>query len=306
MTPLISVLISVYNGESFIQESINSILNQSFKNFELIIVNDGSTDNTLNILNSFSDERIVIHNQNNTGLSVALNNGLRLAKGKYIARLDADDFALPNRLQLQYDFMESNPNYVLCGGFADVYDSLNNFIYTYKLPVYNNDIQEKMSSFNCIIHSTSFYKRDIALKIGGYYEPIRQYFEDYMFFSYLIKEGYVYNIPLPLISYTISPNSITSRNHNKRYDKLVRDVIGRGFIYESEKEYLFSYQSRVTNINLKTSNYHLLLARLYIIHQYNVPNFFSHLFLAFQRKPISVNLFYTIYVGLISGIKKIF
>ena len=132
MSPAISVLISVFNGESFIRDSINSILNQSFKNFELIIVNDGSSDNTLNILNSFSDERIVILNQNNTGLSVALNNGLAISTGKYIARLDADDFAFPNRLQLQYDFMESNPDYVLCGGFADVYDSDSNFIYTYK------------------------------------------------------------------------------------------------------------------------------------------------------------------------------
>ena len=103
---LVSVVLPVFNGEKFLTESINSILNQSFKKFELIVINDGSTDNSYEYIKKFKDTRLsVINNDKNIGLSNSLNKGILVAKGKYIARMDQDDISLPNRLKKQVAFM---------------------------------------------------------------------------------------------------------------------------------------------------------------------------------------------------------
>ena len=116
--PAITVLMAAYNAEQIISASIQAILDQDFTNFEFIIINDGSTDGTLNLLNAFAgkDSRIKIIDQANTGLTKALNHGLRHAQGEYIARIDADDIALPNRLSLQHSLMKKNKDIILSGG----------------------------------------------------------------------------------------------------------------------------------------------------------------------------------------------
>src|SRR5215212_8979259 len=106
MSPEISVILPVYNGEKFLGQAIESILGQSFPDFELIIVNDGSGDNSENIILSYTDKRVVyLKNQENSGLVSSLNRGVSVAKGKYIARMDADDISLPDRFKLQKDFL---------------------------------------------------------------------------------------------------------------------------------------------------------------------------------------------------------
>ena len=107
--PEISVLMPVYNGDKFLAKAVNSILNQTFNNFEFIIINDGSTDNSLTILKSFNDKRInIINNTENKGITFALNKGLKSAKGKYIARQDQDDISDPNRFLLQIEYLEKH------------------------------------------------------------------------------------------------------------------------------------------------------------------------------------------------------
>jgi len=172
--PAISVLMSAYNAEKYISESIESILNQTFNDFEFIIINDGSTDNTEKIIKSYNDKRIKYISQENIGVSKSLNRGLKIATGKYIAKLDADDVSYPERLEEQFKFMENNPTYVVCGCYADVIDESGNYIYVYNnIPSYDEDIRKTMNYKNCFIHSSTFYRREIALSIGGYYEPIR-------------------------------------------------------------------------------------------------------------------------------------
>src|SRR3989344_8977423 len=115
-TPPITVLLSVYNDSRFLKSAIESILNQTFSDFEFLVINDASTDNTAEIINSFSDPRLkTITNSHNLGLTKSLNIGLKEAQGKYIARLDADDISLPDRLKIQHDFMESHPDIALSG-----------------------------------------------------------------------------------------------------------------------------------------------------------------------------------------------
>ena len=122
--PLISVLMPVYNCSKYIYNSTISILNQTFSDFELIIIDDCSTDNTVDILRKFNDERIVlIVKQKNTGITNSLNYALDIAKGKYLARMDGDDISNIDRLEKQYEFMESHPDVVLCGGGYEVIKS---------------------------------------------------------------------------------------------------------------------------------------------------------------------------------------
>lgn len=115
--PLISVVMAVYNGADYLVPAIDSILQQTYSHFEFIIINDGSTDDTTKILQHYEqlDERIKVYAQANQGLPISLNRGIRLARGKYIARMDADDISLPERFAKQVEFMESHPEVGVCG-----------------------------------------------------------------------------------------------------------------------------------------------------------------------------------------------
>lgn len=113
--PLISVIMSVYNGEKYLREAVDSILKQTYKNFEFLIINDGSSDKSVEIINSYNDKRIILVNNNkNLGLPASLNKLIELSKGKYIARMDCDDICMPKRLEKQITFMENNPDVGLC------------------------------------------------------------------------------------------------------------------------------------------------------------------------------------------------
>ena len=120
-TPLVSVLMPVFNAEKYLREAIESILNQTFADFEFLILNDGSTDGSKEIILSYADTRIrYVENESNLGLIETLNKGIALCKGKYIARMDSDDISLPDRLRRQYRFMEKYPNIGVCGTWAKV------------------------------------------------------------------------------------------------------------------------------------------------------------------------------------------
>jgi glycosyltransferase involved in cell wall biosynthesis len=118
----ISVVLSIYNGEKFLKEAVDSILSQTFSAFEFIIINDGSTDSTDEIISQYTDSRIVyINNPTNRGLTNSLNIGLSRSRGKYIVRMDGDDIALPNRLQVQFDYMETHPETGICGSSTNLF-----------------------------------------------------------------------------------------------------------------------------------------------------------------------------------------
>jgi glycosyltransferase involved in cell wall biosynthesis len=125
--PLVSIIIPLYNAELFIADAIDSIINQTYTNWEGIVINDSSTDNSLRIVQSFSDKRIKVVNQaRKSGIVNALNAGIRAAGGKYIARMDADDICEPERIETQVKYMEANPEIILSGTRAAVIDSKGN------------------------------------------------------------------------------------------------------------------------------------------------------------------------------------
>lgn len=122
--PKVTVLMPVYNAEVYLEEAIESILDQTYRDFEFLIINDGSTDESKKIIESYTDRRIRLeNNKKNRGLNYSLNKGIDLARGKYIARMDADDVSLPDRLQVQVEFMDKNPDIGVCGSWFKFTDT---------------------------------------------------------------------------------------------------------------------------------------------------------------------------------------
>jgi glycosyltransferase involved in cell wall biosynthesis len=154
-----------YNVERYIGKAIDSILAQTFTDFELLIINDGSTDNTEMIIRSFDDDRIRLINQPNGGIAGALNMGLRNANATLIARFDADDICMPGRLIAQYDFMMKNPQYIIVGSDADYVDMNGDYVFTCSMPAHTNEEILKLELGKCpFIHSAVLFRRDFILQ----------------------------------------------------------------------------------------------------------------------------------------------
>ena len=168
--PKISVLMPVYNAEKFLHEAIDSILNQTFGDFEFIIINDASTDNSKQLILSYQDSRIRYYeNKTNLGVAKTLNKGLGLAKGKYIARMDADDISLPNRFELEYESLMTDKNLVLVCSLFDYIDERSVFLSTYRRAFSSEEIFYRLQFRNCFAHPTViFNKKVIVDDFGGY------------------------------------------------------------------------------------------------------------------------------------------
>ena len=169
LAPRVTVLMAVYNGERFLRPAIESILNQTFTDYELLIVDDASTDSTPAVIRSYQDPRIrVIHNERNVGARVSRNLGLQNARGEYVAVLDADDVAYPQRLVEQVVFLDAHPEIALLGSAYDSIDECGDRLQTLYQPTESLIIRWTLLFRNCIAHSTVMYRREAALQVGGY------------------------------------------------------------------------------------------------------------------------------------------
>ncbi|MEI6457090.1 MAG: glycosyltransferase family A protein [bacterium] len=176
--PKVSILMPVYNGRDYLRPALDSLLAQTFQDFEIVIVNDGSTDDTLAIIESYKDPRIVAVTQVNQGVARSLNNGLKVARGKYIRRHDADDTSTPDALQVQFDFMESHPDFVMVTSKCAFMTSNGKIAYDFKLPndKYFGDAPFRELSLDDFtadrvapaVHGTACFRRQEILDIGGY------------------------------------------------------------------------------------------------------------------------------------------
>ena len=209
----ISVLLCTYNDERTIKKCISCILSQSFIDFEFIIINDGSNDKTREIIGQYSelDKRIRVFDQENKGLTKALNKGIRIAKGKYIARIYADDISYKERLYRQYNFLEKNENIVLVGAQRIINDNIDNLIKKDQLPLITNEIREKAMNRNPFFHSLVMFKRDIIEKVGYYDESFR-YVQDYELWSRIIHDYETANLDEVLGEKNIEKSAISFRD----------------------------------------------------------------------------------------------
>jgi len=218
----ITVLMSVYNErEEYLKKSIRSILDQTFGNFEFLIINDGSTGEfCLKTLDEFSrkDPRIkIIHNPKNIGLTKSLNIGLSWAKGRYVARMDSDDFSDPKRLERQLKFMQENPDCALCGTWAVIIDKNDRIIGRKKGYSQYPEIKKSIIYINNFTHSSWFFRKTVILSIGGYSENLQKS-QDYDLLLKLIPRHKVVNIPEFLTYYRFRDDSISFKN-NKSQEK---------------------------------------------------------------------------------------
>lgn len=221
--PKVSVILPVYNGERFVRESIESVLGQTFTDFELIIINDGSTDGTGEILNSFTDPRIVLIERENRGLVDTLNEGLSFAHGEYVARIDADDVMLPERLAKQVAYLDEHPKVAVLGGWAEIINGAGEVIGSYKYPpTGKGGLRAYILKHNPLIHPTVMYRRDAILRVGGY----RQYrhIEDYELWTRVLAKYRGANLPEIIIKYRVHGGSITSKH---RYQMLITGILIR-------------------------------------------------------------------------------
>jgi glycosyltransferase involved in cell wall biosynthesis len=221
-SPQISVLMPIYNGGSDLQKALDSVLRQTFSDFEVIAINDGSKDNSVAILNGISDPRIRVIHQENMGLAATLNRGLSLARGKLIARQDQDDLSKPNRFAQQIAFMESNLNCILLGTAAEIWVGDEPSERTHDHPTEHSQLEFDLLFNNPFVHSSVMMRRDAVLEVGGYTtDKNRQPPEDYELWSRLARKGKVANLAERLLVYREVPQSMSRTGPNPFLDRLV-------------------------------------------------------------------------------------
>lgn len=210
--PIVSVVMSVLNGERFLQEAVESILNQTFDQFEFIIINDGSSDNTPSILDSYRvrDSRVQVYHQENRGLVESLNRGCRLATGKYIARMDADDVAVRERLMWQVEFMEKHEETGAVGGAFEVIDGSGASILTYRTPVGDREIKLALTRFCALLHPTVLMRRDVFFAVGQYRKVVVDA-EDYDLFLRIAEHCQLANLDRVVLRYRLHPSQVCVR-----------------------------------------------------------------------------------------------
>ena len=212
VTPTVSVVMPAFNAAEFIDEAISSILEQTFRDFEFIIVDDGSTDDTADILQKYAgaDGRVRVFRQANQGVIAALNCGCRMAQGQFIARMDADDVSLPQRFDRQLEFLKGHPEIGILGTWASEIDKQGSVIGTWCLPASPKVLKWTHFFRVGVIHPTVLMRREILEKVN-FYRPEAMYADDWDLWlraSAITEFG---NTPEILFKYRISGKNISKR-----------------------------------------------------------------------------------------------
>jgi glycosyltransferase involved in cell wall biosynthesis len=206
MKPLISVVLPVYNVEKYIKECMDSILNQTLQDFEVLVIDDSSTDNTLKIIESYKDSRIVIiKKETNRGLVSSLNLGFEVARGKYIARVDGDDINALDRFQKQIQFLELNKHIDICGSALKLIDENECKIVTY--PRTDEEIKAKLLISCSIAHPTIILRKEAFYNIN--YDINYKHAEDYELWSRIIETHRFYNLQEVLYYYRVHEEQVS-------------------------------------------------------------------------------------------------
>ena len=288
---MVSVILPAYNAEGTIGEAIKSIIDQTYKDWELLVIDDGSTDNTKAVIQSFEDPRIkYIENEGNKKLIYTLNRGLEMATGKYIARMDADDISKPDRFQKQVDFMEGNPECIVCGTFIQMFKDSENI--GKPVGIFGDDavLKEYLYRDSCFAHPSVMMRTDCIKKTGIHYNTECLHVEDYKFWIDLVPYGSFYNIPEALLRYRVDDNQVSRkfrdiqvRNSNRiRKEYIMSTIRNDDFISDIENGITIDTIKKTKNLGLKTV---YLLEILYLsLNQYRIREFMYLVFSCDIRK----------------------
>ena len=215
VSPLVSILMPVYNTAPYLKEAMDSILSQTFKDFELIVLNDCSPDNADEILDMYNDPRIVRYKgERNMGLSNVLNAGMDMARGKYIARMDSDDISLPNRLEVQVKYMEEHPDIDLCSCGMKMFGAKDDIWVRDSDP---EKVKVTALLFSPILHASSIWKKESFDKYGLRFRQEMVPAEDYDMWCRALSKGLkLVNLPNVLYRYRIHPSQATTQTEKSR------------------------------------------------------------------------------------------
>lgn len=220
--PYVSVIMPVYNGAADLRRAIDTVLGQSFRDFELIVINDGSTDDSAALLNTVDDPRVRVIHQENMGLAATLNRGMAIAKGELIARQDQDDLSHPERFARQVTYLNDNPECILLGTAAEIWVGDEPTDRAHDHPTEHNLLAFELLFNNPFVHSSVMMRLDAVRSIGGYTtDKLRQPPEDYELWSRLARKGRVANLTDRLLVYREVPQSMSRSGPNPFLDRLV-------------------------------------------------------------------------------------
>lgn len=261
LQPLVSIILPVYNSEKHLREAIDSILNQTYTNFELIVIDDGSTDGSISIIQSYKDNRIILYkNSTNTGLVKTLNAALKLCSGTYIARMDGDDICLPDRISSQTDYLNNNPNVTMVDCIMEYIDENGLRLNKYNSSTISpQSIKYNLPYSNVLGHSSIMMRKEPYLHYGYRHTD----FEDYDLWLRMVNDGLViHKLPQALLLYRIHFNSYTtSNNRNKKRNYHIRTFNTKWYYW---KKISIADKLKPFNIILFASMLHNLLKGLYI------------------------------------------
>ncbi len=285
--PLVTVLLPAYNAEDYINDSVDSVLQQTFTDFELLVINDGSTDRTGELLEAYNDERMTVVHQENMGLVKTLNKGIGLAKGKYIARFDADDICYPDRFKKQIDFLTQNPEYIIVGGDADYTDEHNNFIFRFYIGQYEDEEIRATGFKHCsFVHSSVMVLKQALIDAGGYNERAIT-FEDHLLWRKISEFGKLKNIKEPLIRVRFNPASVTidEKWRGKDFAAMKRRSITNGDVTDEDYKFLVRTLKEQDFTEYKKASYHSMLGKKYLWNQHKPAVARDHLRIAMKMMP---------------------
>ncbi|HVY76294.1 MAG TPA: glycosyltransferase [Puia sp.] len=216
---LVSIVMPVYNGEKYLKEAIDSVLSQTYSNIELLVIDDGSSDASAAIVSNYPDDRVkLIRNEVNSGIVFSRNRGLELAEGEYIATLDADDIALPDRIERQVSFLDTHPEYGLCGTYFRTVDKDGKLMREVRFPTESEDINSYLVLGNCFCASTVMIRANLGKKLR--YRESFDIVEDYDLWYRVSKEAKVANLPFCGTYYRVHSGNISTARQQIMYERL--------------------------------------------------------------------------------------
>jgi len=259
---------SVYNDEKYLEEAILSILNQTYRGFEFIIINDGSTDSSQMIIEKYVelDNRIVFVNQKNIGLTKSLNRAIGLSKGKYIARMDSDDISLNTRFEKQVDFLEKNQKYALVGTNIIKIDTQGKELEVNKTQYSHMDIVKTFKIRNCIAHGSVMVNKEL-LQDNFLYDETFLYAQDYKLWASIAKKYQVKNLEEPLYKLRLHSESISKQKIEKQ--SIYAGIVAYEFetdkkLNNLDSEIILNQSLRKKIAIILLMNFELKLARKYL------------------------------------------
>ena len=246
--PLLSAIVTVFNGERHLSETIQSLLSQTYNDFEIVIVNDGSTDGTGAIIQQFAarDSRIRFVDSPHVGRAEALNVGCRLAQGKFVAILDADDIALPDRFACQMSFFEEHPSVALLGTGVRKITSDGRCFATVTFPTQNDEIKRSLIKEGCLAHSTIVMLKSAVFDVGAYRRAFPPA-EDYDLWLRIAERYEMANLPQALVKYRVHPDQVSST----RLEKHTLSVLGAQVAARSRREKGFDPADNLERITVE-------------------------------------------------------